>query len=186
MLQQPSVGLTIWLTGLSGAGKSTLANRLANEWQRRGMNVEVLDGEDMRAHLSNELGFTKQDRDTNVRRIAYTAKLLTRNNVTTIVAAISPYRETRDEARASLQRFVEVYVKCPLEVLLARDTKGLYRRALNGEIPNFTGVSDPYEEPLAPEIVVETDRQTVDESLAIILDRLWALGYLEPVAELGD
>ena len=185
-MKQTSIGPTIWLTGLSGAGKSTLANGLANELRQRSVKVEVLDGEAMREHLSLELGFTKQDRSTNVRRIAYVAKLLTRNNVTTIVAAISPYRETRDEARASLQQFVEVYVKCPLEVLVARDPKGLYRRALKGEIPNFTGVSDPYEEPLAPEIVVETDRQTVGESLAIILDRLWALGYLEPVAELGD
>ncbi|MER3406770.1 MAG: adenylyl-sulfate kinase, partial [Chloroflexota bacterium] len=165
-------GVTIWLTGLSGAGKSTLAQRLEAELRRRGRFAEVLDGDVVRTHLSKGLGFSKEDRDTNIRRIAFVAHLLTRNGATVIVAAISPYREVREEARRMIGRFVEVYVKCPLEELVRRDVKGLYARALRGEIPNFTGVSDPYEEPLAPEVIVETDRETVDESVTKIIAAL--------------
>lgn len=181
-------GVTIWLTGLSGAGKSTLAQRLEAELRQRGRFAEVLDGDVVRTHLSKGLGFSKEDRDTNIRRIAFVAHLLTRNGATVIVAAISPYRDVREEARRMIGRFVEIYVKCPLGELVRRDVKGLYARALRGEIPNFTGVSDPYEEPLAPEVIVETDRETVDESVAKIVATLERLGYLAPVpaAAAGD
>src|SRR5918996_51557 len=142
-------GFTIWFTGLSGAGKTTLAAALAAELANRGLKVEILDGDEVRTNLSKGLGFSKEDRDTNIRRIGYVAHLLTRNGVVAITAAISPYRAIRDEVRARIGRgFVEVYAKCPLETLITRDVKGLYQRALAGEIKEFTGVSDPYEEPL--------------------------------------
>jgi len=171
-------GFTLWFTGLSGAGKSTLASALEIELRQRGFRVEVLDGDIVRRHLSQGLGFSKEDRDTNIRRIGFVCQLLTRNGVVAIAAAIAPYREIRDEVRRHIGRFVEVYVKCPLDVLVARDVKGLYRKALNGELPNFTGISDPYEEPMYPEVVVETDRETVEESVDKILRVLDRLGYL--------
>jgi adenylyl-sulfate kinase len=166
-------GFTLWLTGLSGAGKSTLASAVAGTLGRRGYRVEVLDGDEVRKNLSKGLGFSKEDRDTNIRRIGYVAQLLSRNGVIAIAAAISPYRTVRDEVRrAHCGRFVEVFVDCPLEELVKRDAKGLYAKALAGEIPQFTGVSDPYEPPLAAEIVVRTDRETIEESTAAILDWL--------------
>ncbi|MBX6770199.1 MAG: adenylyl-sulfate kinase [Chloroflexi bacterium] len=171
-------GVTVWLTGLSGAGKSTLAELLAKELRRRGERVEILDGDVVRQHLSQGLGFSRADRDTNIRRIAFVAHLLSRNGVVVIVAAISPYRSTRAEARALIGRFVEVYVRCPLEELVRRDVKGLYARALRGEIANFTGVSDPYEEPEAPEVIVDTDRQSPAESVGRILAELERRGYV--------
>jgi adenylyl-sulfate kinase len=171
-------GVTVWLTGLSGAGKSTLAELLAKELRRRGERVEILDGDVVRQHLSQGLGFSRADRDTNIRRIAFVAHLLSRNGVVVIVAAISPYRSTRAEARALIGRFVEVYVRCPLEELVRRDVKGLYAKALRGEIANFTGVSDPYEEPEAPEVVVDTDRQSPAESVGRILAELERRGYV--------
>lgn len=174
-------GFTLWFTGLSGAGKSTIARIVERELRSRGLRVEVLDGDEVREHLSKGLGFTKEDRDTNIRRIGYVAKLLTRNGVVAITAAISPYRQTRDEVRAQIGRFIEVYVKTPLEVCARRDVKGLYRRALAGEIPHFTGVSDPYEEPLNPEIVVETVGRTPQESAAEVLHYLEVNGYIPPV-----
>src|SRR5688572_14477152 len=144
-------GFTLWLTGLSGAGKTTLAALLATELGARGVNVEVLDGDEVRTNLSKGLGFSKEDRDTNIRRIGYVCRLLSRNGVAAISAAISPYRDVRDEVRRSIQNdgaeFVEVFVTCPLFVLAERDVKGLYKKALAGEIASFTGVSDPYEEP---------------------------------------
>ncbi|HHW15343.1 MAG TPA: sulfate adenylyltransferase [Firmicutes bacterium] len=173
-------GFTLWFTGLSGAGKSTLAQRVAERLRQAGRRVEILDGDEVRQNLSRGLGFSREDRETNLRRIGYVAKLLTRNGVVALTAAISPYREVRDALRADIGRFVEVYVKCPLSVCAARDVKGLYRKALAGEIPAFTGVSDPYEEPLAPEITVETDRESVEESAGRILLRLAELGYLRP------
>lgn len=173
-------GFTLWFTGLSGAGKSTLARRMEALFRERNLKVEVLDGDVVRTNLSKGLGFSKEDRDTNIRRIGFVCKLLTRNDVIAIAAAISPYREIRDEVRRDIGNFVEIYVRCPLEVLMARDVKGLYKKALAGEITNFTGVSDPYEEPLNPEVVVDTDRETVDESVAKIVATLVALGYLEP------
>ena len=157
-------GLALWLTGLSGAGKSTIAEGVAAELRRRGRRVEVLDGDAIRENLSRGLGFSREDRDTNIRRIGFVAELLARNGVIVIVAAISPYRAARDEVRGRIGRFVEVHVHCPLEELVRRDVKGLYRRALAGEIANFTGVSDPYEEPVQPEVVVDTSVESVDGS----------------------
>jgi adenylyl-sulfate kinase len=175
-------GFTIWLTGLSGAGKSTLARRLQAAINARGRHVEVLDGDEVREHLSKGLGYTKEDRDTNIRRIAYVAKVVTRCGAVAITAAISPYREARDAARAQIGAFVEVYVRCPLDELVRRDAKGLYARALRGEIDHFTGVSDPYEPPVAPEVVVDTHLETPEASVRRILDRLEALGHL-PAAD---
>ncbi len=171
-------GFTLWFTGLSGAGKSTLANMVAEELRARGHRVEVLDGDEIRTNLSKGLGFSKEDRDTNIRRIGYVAKLLARNGVIAITAAISPYREIRDEVRKSHDRFVEVYVKCSLEKLVERDVKGLYKKALKGEIASFTGVSDPYEEPHHAELIVESDREAVPESLNKLLNRLEELNYV--------
>ncbi len=171
-------GFTLWLTGLSGAGKSTLATAVGHDLRRRGVRVEVLDGDEVRQNLSKGLGFTREDRDTNIRRIGYVAKLLARNGVVVITAAISPYRAVRDEVRREIGAFVEVYVKASLDECVRRDTKGLYRRALAGEIPQFTGVSDPYEEPLRPELAIDTEREVVGESAARVIDRLVELGYL--------
>jgi adenylylsulfate kinase len=171
-------GFTIWFTGLSGAGKTTLSRLVEAELRERGFPVEVLDGDVVRQNLSQGLGFSKADRDTNIRRIAFVSKVLTRNNVVTLVAAISPYREVREEARKEIGSFVEAYVKCPLEICMARDAKGLYKKALEGTIPYFTGVSDPYEEPLEPEIVLYTDQETPEESAARLLRRLQELRYI--------
>lgn len=171
-------GVTLWFTGLSGSGKSTIANALTPRLKALGKRVEILDGDEVRTNLSKGLGFSKEDRDTNIRRIGYVAQLLTRNGAVVITAAISPYRAIRDEVRARTGDFVEIYAKCPLDALVARDVKGLYKKALAGEIKEFTGVSDPYEEPLHPEIVVETDRETVEESVNKVLARLAELGYL--------
>ncbi len=181
--RQEPAGVTIWLTGLSGAGKTTLAERLTPELQRRGHRVESLDGDVVRTHLSKGLGFTREDRDENIRRIAWVAALGTRHGATMLVSAISPYNEGRREAREQIGEFVEVYVKCSLDQLIERDTKGLYARALAGELENFTGVNDPYEEPVSPEIVVETDMESVDESASKIISRLECLGYLAPVSD---
>jgi adenylyl-sulfate kinase len=170
-------GFTLWLTGLSGAGKSTIAAQLETEFRARFGRVEVLDGDVVRTHLSRGLGFSKEDRDTNIRRIGFVANLLTRNGVPVIVAAISPYRAVRDEVRAEIGSFVEVYVTCSLDELTRRDVKGLYAKALRGELANFTGVSDPYEPPLLPEVVVDSERETVAQSVAKILAKLDELGY---------
>jgi ATP sulfurylase/adenylyl-sulfate kinase len=174
-----SGGFVVWLTGLSGAGKSTIAHALRDELASRGRSAELLDGDEVRTHLSKGLGFSKEDRDTNIRRIGYVARLVARNGGIVIAAAISPYRDVRDAVRAEIPRFVEVYVRCPLDRLVERDTKGLYRKALAGEIPNFTGVSDPYEEPLQPEVICDTSRESLAESVARVIDRLERLGYLE-------
>ena len=173
----------MWFTGLSGAGKTTIAHGLERALRERGLKVEVLDGDVDRTHLSKGLGYSKEDRDTHIRRVGFVCHLLARNGVAAIAAAISPFRDIRDEVRAQNGDFVEVYVKCPLEVLQQRDVKGLYAKALRGEIPNFTGVSDPYEEPLDPEVVLETDRETEEESLAKVVAKLEELGYLAPVGE---
>ncbi|HEY1354091.1 MAG TPA: adenylyl-sulfate kinase [Ktedonobacteraceae bacterium] len=169
---------TLWLTGLSGAGKSTLAHRVEQLLRARQLPVEVLDGDVVRTHLSKGLGFSAEDRATNIQRIAFVCNLLTRNGVICIAAAISPYRETRAWAREHIGDFVEVYVRCPLAVCRQRDVKGLYRRVAAGEIRGFTGVDDPYEEPEQPELVLETDRETVEESVARIFARVADLGYL--------
>jgi adenylyl-sulfate kinase len=173
-----SKGFTIWFTGLSGAGKSTLSTLLEQQLRARGHKVEVLDGDVVRTHLSKGLGFSKEDRDTNIRRIGWVCQVLARNGVVAIAAAISPYREVRDEVRRMVGNFVEVYVECPLPVLVERDTKGLYKKALAGEISQFTGVSDPYEQPLAPEITIYSHCETPEQSTARIVERLVELGYL--------
>jgi adenylyl-sulfate kinase len=171
-------GFVVWFTGLSGSGKSTLSLLLAEELRRRGTHVEILDGDEVRTHLSKGLGFSKEDRDTNVRRIGFVAKLLARAGACAVTAAISPYKEIRDEQRAQIERFVEVYCQCPIDALAARDPKGLYKKALAGEIAHFTGVTDPYEPPSSPEVTLFTDRESKDESLAKILSKLEALGYI--------
>jgi adenylyl-sulfate kinase len=173
-----SEGFTLWFTGLSGAGKSTIANLVAGELRVRGHRVEILDGDEVRTNLSKGLGFSKEDRDTNIRRIGYVCNLLARNGVIAISAAISPYREIRDEIRRNHARFFEVYMKCSIEKLSERDVKGLYKRALAGEIKNFTGVSDPYEEPLNPELVLNSGNEKVDESLQKLLRTLEAANYI--------
>ncbi len=178
-------GFVVWFTGLSGAGKTTLARRLESVLRERALKVEVLDGDIVRTNLSKGLGFSKEDRDTNIRRIGFVCKLLARNGVVAIAAAISPYREVREEVRRDIGDFVEVYVKCPLEVLKERDVKGLYAKALRGEISNFTGISDPYEESLNPGVIVETDKENVEESLANLVARLERLGYLTPSHEVA-
>ena len=169
-------GFTLWLTGLSGAGKTTLAALLATELSARGIGVEVLDGDEVRTNLSKGLGFSKEDRDTNIRRIGYVCRLLSRNGVGALSAAISPYRAVRDEVRQAIEQdgaeFIEVFVKCPIAVLAERDVKGLYKKALAGEIKGFTGISDPYEEPLAPDVVVETDQESVESSTGKIIGEL--------------
>jgi len=175
-------GFTVWLTGLSGAGKSTVGNIIVEELRRRGKKVEILDGDVVRTNLSKGLGFSKEDRDTNIRRIGFVCHLLSRNGVVAISAAISPYREVRDEVRAMVGDFVEVHARCTLEKLVERDVKGLYAKALRGEIKQFTGVSDPYEEPLSPEVVFDSDKETPQESAQRILATLESLGYLKPEA----
>jgi adenylyl-sulfate kinase len=167
-----SEGFTLWFTGLSGAGKSTIANLVAGELRTRGHKVEILDGDEVRTNLSKGLGFSKEDRDTNIRRIGYVCNLLARNGVIAISAAISPYREIRDEIRRHHQRFFEVYMKCSIEKLSERDVKGLYKKALAGEIKNFTGISDPYEEPLNPELVLDSGTENVELSLHKLLRTL--------------
>ena len=171
-------GFTLWFTWLSGAGKSTLSTRVADELRRRGVKVEILDGDEVRTNLSKGLGFSKEDRDTNIKRIGYVCKLLTRNGVVAISAAISPYREARDYNRAQIGRFIEIYVECSIEELTRRDVKGLYKKALAGELPNFTGVSDPYEPPLKPEIAVNSGTESVDQSFRRILDYLERRGWI--------
>jgi adenylyl-sulfate kinase len=171
-------GFTVWFTGLSGAGKSTLAEALAPVLQNRGHRVEILDGDVVRTNLSKGLGFSKEDRDTNILRIGFVAHLLARNGVAVITAAISPYRDIRDQNRSLIGDFVEVYAKCSIEELTRRDVKGLYEKALRGEIANFTGISDPYEEPANPEVVVDTETETMEESLAKIVACLEQKGYV--------
>ena len=173
-------GFTLWFTGLSGAGKTTLARLIETELLTRGHKVEVLDGDVIRTNLSKGLGFSKEDRDTNIRRIGFVCNLLTRNEVVAIAAAISPYRNVRDEVRQQIGSFVEVFVKCPVSVLAERDVKGLYKKALAGDLKNFTGVDDPYEEPGAPEIIVETDSQTPGQSVALILSKLEEMSLIAP------
>jgi adenylylsulfate kinase len=171
-------GFVVWLTGLSGAGKTTIAHALAERLKSAGYKVEILDGDVVRQHFSKGLGFSKEDRIENIKRVAYVAHLLARNGVVVIVALISPYREGRNYARQLIGDFVEVYVKCPLNVLIERDVKGLYAKALRGEIQNFTGISDPYEPPENPEVIVETDKETVDESVDKIWQALIESGYI--------
>ena len=171
-------GFTLWFTGLSGAGKSTISGIIERRLREAGAKVEVLDGDVVRENLSKGLGFTKEDRDINIRRIGFVCELLARNGVIAMVAAISPYRAVREEIRSRITNFVEVYVECPLDVVAGRDVKGLYKKAVAGEIPQFTGVSDPYEPPLHPEVVVHSDRETPEESAHRVWAKLEELGLI--------
>jgi adenylyl-sulfate kinase len=175
-------GFILWFTGLSGSGKSTLAEKIIPIFKERGYKVELLDGDEVRTNLSKGLGFSKEDRDTNIRRIGYVARLLARNGAIAITAAISPYAEIRDEVRAYCEHddvpFVEVFANATIEALTERDPKGLYKKALAGEIKNFTGVSDPYEAPENPEINLRTDQETVDQSLEKIMSYLEKEGLI--------
>jgi adenylylsulfate kinase len=178
-----SKGFTLWFTGLSGAGKSTLANAVEVILRKRNCRVEVLDGDIVRTNLSQGLGFSKEDRDKNIRRIGFVASLLSRNGVVAITAAISPYRGVRDEVRKITENFVEVYVKASLKVCEDRDVKGLYGKARAGLIKNFTGIDDPYEEPVNPEIVCDTEQETIEESAAKVITELERLNYLEKLSQ---
>jgi adenylylsulfate kinase len=173
-------GFTLWFTGLSGAGKTTIAEIVEHELRDRIGSVEVLDGDIVRTNLSKGLGFSREDRDTNVLRIGFVADLLTRNGVGVIVSAISPFKEVRDQVRRNIgEDFIEIFVDAPLEVCAERDVKGLYKKAFSGEIPQFTGVSDPYEPPAAPELHIKTNEEKPQESARRVISRLEELGYLE-------
>jgi adenylylsulfate kinase len=171
-------GFTLWFTGLSGAGKTTVGEIVEKELKERGLRVEVLDGDIVRTNLSKGLGFSREDRNINVLRIGFVANLLTRNGVAVIVSAISPYKEARDQVRRRIIDFVEVFVDVPLEVAAERDVKGLYKKAFAGEIEQFTGVSDPYEPPAAPDLILKTDQETPEESARKVIEKLEYFGYL--------
>ena len=171
-------GVTVWFTGLSGSGKTTINDALIEKLRERGVKLEVLDGDIVRTNLTKGLGFSKEDRDENVRRIGFVSNLLTRNGVIVLVAAISPYRAIRDEVRERIGDFVEVYVSTPVEVCEERDVKGLYAMARSGKIKQFTGVSDPYEAPLNPEVNCETHKETLEESVNKVISKLEEMGYL--------
>lgn len=172
-------GFTVWFTGLPCSGKSAVADRVAAMLKERSLKVERLDGDIVRQSLTRDLGFSREDRNENIRRVTFVAKLLTRNGVAVLTSFISPYREVRAYARKEIGNFVEAYVKCPVEVCMERDVKGMYEKAIKGEIKEFTGISDPYEEPLDPEILLETDKETMEESAAKVIQRLNDLGYID-------
>lgn len=178
-------GVTVWFTGLSGAGKTTIRMKVEQQLREQGYRVEVLDGDIVRQNLTKGLGFSKEDRDENIRRIGFVAHLLSRNGVIVLVSAISPYREIRDEVRSKIKDFVEVYVNAPLGVCEQRDVKGLYKKARAGEIKQFTGIDDPYEPPLHPEVECKTDQESLAESAAKVLQRLEALGYVDAGLDVG-
>jgi adenylyl-sulfate kinase len=178
MSESGDYGFVIWLTGLPGSGKTTIARGLEKELKARGLKVEVFDGDEVRKNLSKGLGFSKEDRDTHNKRVVYVCKLLTRNGVNAIVSLISPYRSTRAFAREQLPKFVEVYLKCSLEECMRRDPKGLYKKALAGEISNMTGIQDPYEEPLNPEVVLDTKHDSSRFNVQKVLAKLRKLGYI--------
>ena len=175
---QDQKGVTLWFTGLPCSGKSAIADIVAEKLKAQGLRAERLDGDIVRQDLTRDLGFSKADRDENIRRVTFVAKLLARNGVAVLVSFISPYREMRDRARQQIQNFVEIYVKCPMEVCAKRDVKGMYQKAMRGEIKEFTGVNDPYEEPLRPELILETDKATLDQSVEKAMAKIKELGYL--------
>jgi adenylyl-sulfate kinase len=177
------IGVTVWFTGMSGAGKSALAVRLEEEMRQRGLKVERLDGDIVRESLTRDLGFSKEDRDMNIERVTFVAKLLTRNGVAVLCSFISPYRKVRARVHEEVGNFVEVYCYAPLETLVERDVKGLYKKALSGEIKNFTGVSDPYEPPENPDVMIDSSTESVEESLDKVLGTLEHLGYVPPAEE---
>jgi len=176
-------GFTLWFTGLPCSGKSTLAEIIAPELKRRGRGVEILDGDVVRTNLTKGLGFSKEDRDENIRRIGFVCGLLSKHGAIAISAAISPYRSVRDEVRSKIENFIEVYVETPLDLCIQRDVKGMYKKALAGDMKNFTGISDPYEPPLHPEILIQTQKESPEESAARILGRLERMGLIEPAHE---
>lgn len=176
-------GFTLWFTGLPCSGKSTLAELIAPELERRGRGVEILDGDVVRTNLTKGLGFSKEDRDENIRRIGFVCGLLSKHGAVAISAAISPYRSVRQEVRSKIETFVEVYVNTPLEVCIQRDVKGMYKKALAGEMKNFTGITDPYEAPHSPELMIETQKETPAQSAAHILEKLERMGLIDPVPE---
>jgi adenylyl-sulfate kinase len=176
-------GVTVWFTGLSGTGKTALALRLEEALRKRGLKVERLDGDIVRQSLTRDLGFSKEDRDKNIERVTFVAKLLTRNGVAVLCSFISPYREVRARSRQEIGGFVEVYCYAPLETLIERDVKGLYKKAMAGEIANFTGISDPYEPPENPEMTIDSSTETIEDSLARILRKLEELGHAPPTEE---
>jgi adenylyl-sulfate kinase len=171
-------GCTLWFTGLSGSGKSTLSSLVATRLRAMGARVEVIDGDVVRTQLCHGLGFSKDDRTENIRRIGFVCELLSRNGVIAIAAAISPYQVCRDELRSRIENFIEVYMHCPLDVLVQRDVKGLYKKALAGEIPHFTGISDPYEPPPAPEVTIDSSKDSLEDSVASILHALEERGII--------
>src|SRR5579863_4325959 len=185
---QLNQGFTVWLTGLSGAGKSTIAERLAPELSARGCSVEVLDGDEVRTHLSKGLGFSREDRDINIGRISFVASLLVRHGAAVITAAISPYADARADARQRIgsDQFVEVYVRCSLNELTRRDVKGLYAKAIGGELQHFTGGADPYEAPENPDVVVDSEVEAVEESVSKILAELERRGYVAAAAKVAS
>jgi len=172
-------GFTAWFTGLPCCGKTTIADKLAEILKQKGYRVERLDGDIVRQGLTDDLGFSKEDRDENIRRITFVAKILTRNGVAVLATFVSPYIEMRNKTRKEIGNFVEIYVKCPLELCMKRDVKGMYKKALEGKIKNFTGVDDPYEEPEHPELILCTDKETIDESIQKTINRLIELGYVK-------
>ncbi len=172
-------GFTAWFTGLPCCGKTTIADKVAEILKQKGYKVERLDGDIIRQDLTNDLGFSKEDRDENIRRVTFVAKLLTRNGVAVLTTFVSPYKEMRNNARKEIGNFVEIYVKCPLELCMKRDVKGMYKKALEGKIKNFTGVDDPYEEPEHPELILYTDKETIDESVQKTINKLIQMGYIK-------
>jgi adenylylsulfate kinase len=171
-------GFTVWFTGLPCCGKTTVADRVAAKLREKGYRVERLDGDVVREGLTNDLGFSRKDRDENIRRIAFVANMLSRNSVIVLATFVSPYREARRDARRVIRRFVEVYVRCPVELCMKRDVKGMYKKAQEGKITHFTGVDDPYEEPEHPELILDTDKESVDESVQKVLQTLVKLHYI--------
>jgi adenylylsulfate kinase len=174
-------GFTIWFTGLPCCGKTTIANQVAALLKKRDYLVEQLDGDIIRQNFSSDLSFSKKDRDENIKRATFLAKMLSRNNVIVLASFVSPYRKQRRKARKDIKNFVEVYVRCPVKICMKRDVKGMYKKALEGKIQHFTGVDDPYEEPENPELIVDTDIESVDESVEKVMQKIQELGYLEEV-----
>jgi adenylylsulfate kinase len=171
-------GFTVWFTGLPCCGKTTIADQVAIVLKKKDYTVERLDGDVVRLGLTSNLGFSKKDRDENIRRVTFVAKMLTRNNVIVLATFVSPFREQRRNARKEIERFVEVYVRCPVEICMKRDVKGMYQRALEGKIKHFTGVDDPYEEPEHPELILNTDTESPEESVKKVLQIVEKLGYI--------
>ncbi len=171
-------GFTAWFTGLPCSGKTTIADGVAEVLRGRGLKVELLDGDIVRKGLTSDLGFSKEDRDENIKRVTYVAKLLTRNGVAVLATFVSPYRERRAKTREEIGDFVEIYTRCPVEICIERDEKGMYKKAIAGEIKNFTGIDDPYEEPEDPELILDTDKMGVEECVQKVLDKLEELGYV--------